>query len=35
MESQLCRFQCNRFMIQNPPLFVNIFLERRVHPTVA
>ena len=35
MKSQLRRFQCNRIMILNPSLFVNIFLERRVHPTVA
>jgi len=35
MKSQLRRFQCNRIMILNPSLFVNIFLEQRVHPTVA
>jgi len=35
MESQLRRFQCNRIMILNPSLFVNIFLERRIPPTFA
>ena len=35
MKSQLRRFQCNRIMILNPSLFVNIFLERRIPSTFA